>query len=65
MSSPSALAGTAPAHMADSRSVCAPAPDSVIHRIWPVAVIGFAFGLTAAWIWFLGYGLVKLVELAI
>ena len=63
MSSPPALAGTAPAHMADTRS--APAPDSVIHRIWPVAVIGFAFGLTAAWIWFLGYGLVKLVELAI
>jgi hypothetical protein len=36
-----------------------------VHQIWPTAVIAFGLGLTAAWICFLGYGLVKLVELVI
>jgi hypothetical protein len=34
-------------------------------RIWAPAVITFGFGLTAAWIGILGYGLFKLIELAI
>jgi hypothetical protein len=33
--------------------------------IWPTAVIVFGIGLTAAWVGLLGYGLVKLIELAI
>ena len=43
-----------------------------IHKIWPEAVIGFGYGLTAGWIILLGYGvvflasgLVRLAELAI
>ena len=34
-------------------------------RVWPTGVIAFGIGLTAAWMCLLGYGLVKLVELAI
>ena len=37
----------------------------VIHRIWPVAVIAFGLGLTAAWMCLLGYVLVKIIEMAI
>jgi hypothetical protein len=37
-----------------------------IHNsIWPIAVITFGLSLTAAWIGLLGYGLIKLIELAI
>jgi hypothetical protein len=36
-----------------------------IHRIWPLMAIGFGFGLSAVWICFLGYELVKIVEAAI
>jgi hypothetical protein len=36
-----------------------------VPQIWPTAVLAFGLGLTAAWICFLGYGLVKLVELVI
>jgi hypothetical protein len=32
---------------------------------WPAAVITFGLSLTAAWVILLGYGLVRLVELAI
>ena len=32
---------------------------------WPAAVITFGIGLTVAWVMLLGYGLVRLVELAI
>jgi hypothetical protein len=42
-----------------------PARRLPVRRIWPTAVIAFGLGLTAAWICFLGYGLVKLVELMI
>ena len=41
------------------------APKFSVHRIWPTAVIAFGLGLTAVWICFLGYGLVKIVELLI
>lgn len=34
-------------------------------EMWPSAVIGFGFALTAYWVFFLGYGLVKLVKLAL
>ena len=33
--------------------------------IWPTAVIAFGLGLTVAWMGLLGYGLVKLIELAL
>ena len=32
---------------------------------WPAAVITFGISLTAAWVILLGYGLVRLVDLAI
>jgi len=32
---------------------------------WPVVVITFGLSLTATWVILLGYGLVRLVELAI
>jgi len=32
---------------------------------WPAAVITLGMGLTAAWVILLGYGLVKLIKLAI
>jgi hypothetical protein len=32
---------------------------------WPAAVITFGVSLTAAWVILLGYGLVRLIELAI
>ena len=43
----------------------APAATPVIQRIWPIAVLVIGVELTAAWICFLGYGLVKLVQLVI
>jgi hypothetical protein len=49
---------------ADTQSVPR-AATHVIHRIWPVAVIGFGLALTAAWMCLLGYGLVKIIEMAI
>ena len=49
---------------ADAQSVPR-AATPVIHRIWPVAVIGFGLALTAAWMCLLGYGLVKIIEMAI
>ena len=35
------------------------------YPIWPRAVIAFALGLTAAWLIFIGYGLIRLVVGAI
>ena len=32
---------------------------------WPAAVVTLGISLTAAWVMLLGYGLVKLIELAI
>ena len=45
----------------DSR--LAPAPKQFIHRILPQAIITLGLGLTAAWVCFLGYGLLKLIGL--
>jgi hypothetical protein len=35
------------------------------HPVWPVVVVTFGIGLTAAWMGLLGYGLIKLIALAI
>jgi len=35
------------------------------NKIWPKALLIFGLGLNAAWIFLLGYGLVKIVALAI
>jgi hypothetical protein len=45
--------------------VSQPARKVSVHQIWPKAVIWIGVGLTAVWICFLGYGLIKLVELVI
>jgi hypothetical protein len=37
----------------------------MIRRIWPTATIALGLGLTAAWVGLLGYGLYKLIDLAI
>ena len=42
-----------------------PAAQQVRREIWPAAVITVGIGLTAACVILLGYGLVRLVELAI
>jgi hypothetical protein len=47
----------------DRRSI--PAPAEILHKIWPPAVIGFGLGLSAGWVYFLAYGLVKILRLAI
>ena len=39
--------------------------DLRIHRFWPQTVIAFGLGLCAAWTYMLGYGLIRLIELAI
>jgi hypothetical protein len=42
------------------------APTKRLHqiwnRIWPQAMIGLGLGLIVMWIFFLGYGLVKIAE---
>ena len=50
----------APAADIHSASVTAP----IIHRVWPVAVITFGIGLTAAWVCLLGFGVVKIIGFA-
>jgi hypothetical protein len=40
-------------------------PEPPIGQIWPTATIAFGLGLTAAWATFLGYELVKLLELVV
>jgi hypothetical protein len=42
-----------------------PQVKPLIHRIWPQAVVGLGLGVTSVWICFLGYGLVRLIELLI
>jgi hypothetical protein len=46
----------------------APAADiataRTIHRVWPLAVIAFGLGLTAAWVCLLGYGMVEIIRFA-
>jgi hypothetical protein len=43
----------------------APAEDTLLHHIWPHALIAFGLGLTVAWTCVLAYGLVTLLELSI
>jgi len=43
----------------------APAAAPFFHRIWPPAIIACALALTAAWVAVLGYGLVRIVGLAL
>ena len=43
----------------------AAAPRPLVHQILPPAIMACAVALTVAWISFLGYGLVTLLELAI
>ena len=33
--------------------------------IWPAAAVTLGLGLTAAWVILLGYGLIKIIELAL
>ena len=42
-----------------------PATKPFIRRIWAPAVIAISLGLTVVWIILLGYGLFKLMELAL
>ena len=51
------------AQTVDKPSEAAATP--VINRIWPIAVIAFGLGLTAAWACFLGYWISKLIEMVI
>jgi hypothetical protein len=39
-----------------------PEPISYIHRIWPVAGLVVAMMVNLAWMGFVGYGFLKLVE---
>jgi len=41
------------------------APRKAREQLWPTAVIVFGVSLTAAWTILLGYGLIKLIQLAI
>lgn len=36
-----------------------------VRDVWPPAIIGVGFALTAYWVILLGYGVVKLIELAV
>lgn len=38
---------------------------TLFHRIWPAAVVLFGFGLNAAWVALLGYGIVSILKLAL
>jgi len=40
-------------------------PESLVHRIFPSAIVVIGLGLSGAWIILLGYGFVRLVELLI
>ena len=40
-------------------------PDPLLGTIWPQAIVTFGLGLSVVWTCFLGYGFVKLVQLAI
>jgi len=40
-------------------------PRKAREPFWPVAVVAFGISLTAGWTILLGYGLIKLIQLAI
>ena len=50
---------------ADPHLALALVSKPIIYPFWPKAVIGFGLALTAAWMCLLGYGLVKIIEMAI
>jgi hypothetical protein len=54
-----------PSTIIASAATSASNPPAGRREIWPAAVITFGLSLTAAWVILLGYGLVRLVELAI
>jgi hypothetical protein len=58
MSSPAADTSNAIPHARDLQSTTA--REEVKHQLWPEAVIAFGLGLTAGWIFLLGYGAVVL-----
>lgn len=62
-SSPPESVSAARPRTADLRS--APAPEPVILRIWLSTIIAFGLGLSALWLCLLGYGLFKILVLAI
>ena len=39
--------------------------QTVRNRIWPVVIVAFGLTLTATWMGLLGYGVVKLIGLAL
>jgi hypothetical protein len=39
-----------------------PAAKPFVHRIWPLAVVGFGLGLTSVWIFVLAYGTIQLID---
>ena len=40
-------------------------PRPLIQNVWPAAAVGLGLGLSVVWTFFLGYGLIKLIDLAI
>jgi hypothetical protein len=59
--------GTTMTIVVDPAYSLAPAekPRPFIQRVWPEAAIGVGLGLNVVWTFFLGYGLIKLLHLAI
>ncbi len=53
-----------PAQLADM-TLASNAREPLFQRIWPPAAIACGLGATVAWVSFLGYGLVSLIELAL
>jgi hypothetical protein len=42
----------------------ASAPEPLVHRVWPRAIIGVGLAVTVAWTCLLAFGFVRLVALA-
>jgi hypothetical protein len=61
MQTQTVTASSALAPAVDSRST--PAAQPLFQRYWPLAMIALGLGLTLVWVSFLGYGLVRLIEL--
>jgi hypothetical protein len=52
------------ARAADPHSAPVPFIHRIWYRAWPQAIVGLGLGLTI-WVFFLGYGLVELINMAI
>ena len=46
---------------ADASLACEAKSASLFHRVWPPAFIACGLGLTAAWVSFLGYEVVRFI----